>query len=197
MKKVTAMLIVLALVMSGCAKKVDPDAYKDRAIELIESNLDEEFEYQGSKYEEAFDRYVYSFSSKERDMLITVQSYIENNERIFYTNYYECIFDLYTEEVLEYLQNKNVFVNNGKIGISGMGDIEVLSEALAFCNTMYAVENMYHTGTFTDEHPLFTFDLTDGYGTVFMQIIVDGVLTKDDIQYYICSQYNEKVAPLD
>lgn len=197
MKRVTAMLIVLALIMSGCAKKVDPDAYKDRAIELIENNLDEEFEYQGSKYEEAFDRYVYSFSSKERDMIITVQSYLENNERIFYTNYYDCIFDLYTEDVLEYLQNKNVFVNNGKIGISGKGDIEVLAEALAFCNTMYSVENMYHSGVFTDEHPLLTFDLTDSYGVVFMQIGIDGVLNKDDIQYYICAQYSEKVAPLD
>ncbi len=180
------MCIIALLLLTGCGKGNDADVYKKQVINLVDSNIEEEFNYVSSEVVNAKEgRYKYYFNSSERNLKIEVESYLSNDKRLFVTNYLEAIEEYYSAQILVYLRDNLEYFDEASqtITVNSWEELDKVIECLYYCENLYAQENQFQEPYFTLENSIMNISLVNGSGTIVATYSVSGYFTQDEIAY--------------
>lgn len=180
------MCITALLLLTGCGKGNDADIYKKQVINLVDNNIEEEFDYVSSEIVNSKEEhYKYHFNSSERELKIEVESYLRNGERLFVTNYLEAIEEYYSAQILAYLRDNLEHFDEASqtITVYSWEELDKVIECLCYCENLYAQENQYQEPYFTLENPIMNISLVNGSGTVVAAHSVAGYFTQEEIAY--------------
>ncbi|MCM1171301.1 MAG: membrane lipoprotein lipid attachment site-containing protein [Clostridium sp.] len=170
MKKII-LVLVMAICLTGCTDK-KLEQYREEATRRLEVNLDEPFEYKKAEViNKDEERYRYEYVTTDRELDFFVESYLQDGQRVYYTNYHECIADGYSTQIINCIMESDIRfdVNNLYVIVDSAEDALAVSEVFEKCELLYSVENQFHESDYTAEHSPMAVSLTNGEGTVFME----------------------------
>lgn len=198
MKIKFTIMVLLLCILTGCNTQNEED-FKEEAINLVNSNITESFEYTNAKtIDKKSGYYRYVFNSKERDLVMFVDSYIDNGKRVYVTNYQDVIQAYYLSQCTDYLKKhlNNYDSATQTITITDPGDIDYVAEVIYYCENLVTQENQYHSN-YTTDNMILLLQLQDVNGKVFMQYDIRGYFNQEDISYEIYKMYDAYVENLD
>lgn len=171
LKNFVMLLMITSIIITGCSKS-DLKQYKDEADTRIKNRIDEPYEYKSSAViDKAEKRYRYNYETTDRELCFYVDTYLVNNERVYYTNYYDLIASMYGDEIINYLAEADIRFNVSilQITVSSLDEAQKVADALEKCEQIYSVENQWHKNSYTDEYSPVTIYLVNDAGEVFME----------------------------
>ena len=155
-KVILTCLLASLLSLIGCG----PDKvniYQEEAYNRLKSACEEDIQYE--RYEKLnTGTYRFWYKSNVRDLHFYVDSYVENNTRVYSTNYHDVIANLYRDAIVSYLSDyvPGYDTNNNYIVVNDHETLGELAHALSVCEELYSVENQYHSYIYTDEFSPYT-----------------------------------------
>lgn len=152
MRKILLLSIFIASsFLIGCNTKI-ADNYQQEAYNRVKATCEEDITYQRSETLD-YGKYRYWYKSDIRDLTFYVDSYVENNTRVYSTNYHDVVASIYRTAIIDYLDNtiENFNKTDLSIVISSPEDLQEVAHAFAKCEEIYSVENQYHSYDYTDD----------------------------------------------
>lgn len=184
MKKRLLIMLIMVLLLTGCSNNSNADTYKEQAQNLVNSNISEEFSYKSSEIvDKNVEHYRYNFTSNERELSMSVESYIQDGKRIFVSDYLQSIQGHYEAQILAHLRDNVPSFDepNQTITINNLEELDYVIEQLYYCECLYAEENKYQDQYFTLNNPILNLTLLDADGNEKAKFEFCGYFTEDEI----------------
>lgn len=163
--------MITTIIITGCTNR-DLEQYKSEADTRIKGRIDEPYKYKSSTViDKAKKYYRYNYVTTDRELYFYVDTYLAEGERIYYTNYYDLIAEMYGNEIINYLAEADIRFDVGalQIAVSTLEEAQKVANTLEKCEQLYSIENQWHESLYTDEYSPITIYLVNDAGEIFME----------------------------